>query len=91
MSDTDKWSASLGDGINREWPFRGTRLEPRKKAEGGGVPGREDGVSEAAELSVYWLLSRNKQRPTWLQGRGRYGGKVRSAGRDGRQPGSGGP
>ena len=60
MSDTDKWSASLGEGIKREWLFRGTSLDPKKKAGGGAVPSRENAVGEAADLTVHRLCSKNK-------------------------------
>ena len=61
MSDTDKWSASLADGIKREWPFQKTYLEWSKKVGVGNGPGRENGMSKAADLSKHRVPSRNKQ------------------------------
>lgn len=43
----------------------------RKKAGGRGVLGREKGVREAAAPNVHRLPSEVKQRPIWLQRRGR--------------------
>lgn len=61
VSDTDKWPASLEDGIKREWPFQKTYLEWSKKVGVGHGPGRENGMSKAADLSKHRLPSRNRQ------------------------------
>lgn len=61
VSDTDKWSARLEDGIKREWPFQRAYLERSMMVGVGHGPGRENGTSKAADLSKHRLPSRNRQ------------------------------
>lgn len=60
MSDIDKWFVSLGEGIKREWFFRGISFDLKKKVGGGVVLSRENVVGEVVDLIVYRFCLKNK-------------------------------